>query len=567
MIVDSRIEQELQTLIAVSVEERDFKPDDFAGLCELCKVNRMYYDIDLGDNDRYRNFRTGKRAILGNEQDGVVVLYDNKRPTGLKLSYAYYYNGFEYVHAHIEFRPEISEADIDPDLYQYLADFIYMLTSRRNMHLMLEFAELTDSQTGIPNISFLAGKYHRIMAQADPADYVFLRINVKNFRYINETAGANAGNEAIVSYSRKIILLIDDDEGICRMGGDNYAAFIRRDHLDHFIEELRSVTLTDLKSAPGRSFRMEPRIGMDGDISDGGDHSFLARFNEASRACELAKSRFKKDILVYTKDLETIINKGIEILGIFPDALKAHEIVPFFQAKVDMRTGLLVGFEALARWRRGDSFIYPDQFIPVLEKENLIPQLDMVILEETCICIRKWREMGLKPPRISVNFSKKNLYVPDIASRIRDAVCKNGLTPQDIEIEITETLKESEYENLIDFVNSLKQDGFHISVDDFGTGYSSLSLIHNLDVDVIKIDKSFVDKLPSDRKSRILIESVVSIVDRLNFSTIAEGVETKEQGAALLSIGCHIAQGYYYSRPSDFEATTAIIKDPPFEPI
>ena len=232
-----------------------------------------------------------------------------------------------------------------------------------------------------------------------------------------------------------------------------------------------------------------------------------------------------------------------------------------------MRDGSLVGFEALCRWKHEGRFIYPDEFIPVLDKNSFIPELDMAIFKETCSSIRQWKNMGLNPPVVSSNFSKKNLFVPNIEDKIADVIDDFGLSPNDVEIEITESVKDNEYEQLMSFISNLKERGIRISIDDFGTGYSSLSLIHNIDADAIKIDRSFVDKLPDDKRSRILIESIISIANRLNMSVIAEGVENEKQGRALLEMGCDKAQGYFYSKPVDFEEATRLIEESVFKPM
>ncbi|MBQ8970686.1 MAG: EAL domain-containing protein, partial [Lachnospiraceae bacterium] len=247
-----------------------------------------------------------------------------------------------------------------------------------------------------------------------------------------------------------------------------------------------------------------------------------------------------------------------QIIGMFIPALKKKEFEPFFQAKVDMTTGELVGFEALCRWFHEGSLIYPDQFIPAIDSQGLIHELDMEILRLTCESIRKWKDMGLNPPPVSVNISRKNIFVPGIEEKILSIIKKSGIDSSAIEVEITETATEEEYLRLVDFINQLKQYGLRISIDDFGTGYSSLSLIHNINADVIKIDKSFVDALFTDEKSSVLVESIIQLAQRLGMKTIAEGVETAMQGMTLVGMGCKNAQGYYYSKPADFQATTEI---------
>ncbi|MBQ9604060.1 MAG: EAL domain-containing protein [Firmicutes bacterium] len=191
----------------------------------------------------------------------------------------------------------------------------------------------------------------------------------------------------------------------------------------------------------------------------------------------------------------------------------------------------------------------------------------MTILNETCIAIKQWLDMGLEPPRVSVNISRKNLFVPDIEAEIIDIINKNGLETSRIEIEITESAQEEEFNRLIDFLAKLKNQGLCISIDDFGTGYSSLSLINRINADIIKIDKSFVGSMLNDKKSSMLIETIIQIAKRLDMETIAEGVEIADEGKALIELGCVNAQGYYYSKPVDFETAARIIKEKSFKPI
>ena len=383
---------------------------------------------------------------------------------------------------------------------------------------------------------------------------------------MNETAGAKCGDETIVKYSRMILDIADDNECICRMGGDNFAMFILKEHLSDVIKKLESVSVSRLDTAPGRSFDISAWIGIS-DTTDNSNKPFNIYLDEAATACNIGKTRLKRNVVFYSEELKLMMNQGREILAIFRPAIKNREFHPFFQAKVDMRNGKLVGFEALCRWLHDGRFIYPNQFIPILDKEGLIHELDMAIFREVCASIKKWKDMGLTPPRISSNFSRKNLFVPNIENKILEVIQENEIDVSDIEIEITESVKEAETDRLIDFVKNLKGFGLHISIDDFGTGYSSLMLIHNIDADVVKIDKSFVDNIPGDRKSEVLIESIISIAKNLDMSLIAEGVETAEQGQELLKLGCPNAQGYYYSKPVDFDAATEIIRTPPYRSI
>ncbi|MBQ9384440.1 MAG: GGDEF domain-containing protein [Ruminiclostridium sp.] len=545
---------------------RDLKDDDFRELCEALNVSKLYYDIDLGDGGRYRDHLTKKRVFSENEIDGKIMLYDNGEKTDLRLIYPYYYEGLEYVHAYTEFREGITLGDVDSEVFQLAADLVYLIASRQNMRSMLDFAEMTDAQTGIPNVVHIGRRFAEAIRRIPPENFFVMYINLQNFKYINETAGAKCGDEAIVQYSRILPTLTDPDECVCRMGGDNFAMYLKKEHLSDTLRKLESISIGHLDTAPGRSFEISSWIGIT-EIAKGDTRPFNIHLDEAAIACSIGKTRLKRSVVFYTEELKMMMNRGREIMAMFRPAVRNREFLPFFQAKVDMRTGELVGFEALCRWMHEGRFIYPNQFIPVLDKEGLIHELDMAIFRETCASIKHWKDMGLTPPRISSNFSRKNLFVPGIESKIFDVIKENGIDVSDIEIEITESVKEAETDRLIDFVRNLKELGLHISIDDFGTGYSSLMLIHNIDADVIKIDKSFIDNIPGDHKSEVLIESIISIAHNLDMQLIAEGVETAEQGRELLKLGCPNAQGYFYSKPASFDEATELIRNPPFKPI
>ncbi len=544
-----------------SIDERQYKE-----LCQKMNVTKMYYDMDLGGEDRYRNHRTGELVIDVKEKDKKLILYDSGESGGMVKEYKYYYDSFEYVHAYIELRKGIEEKDIDEELYSFFADVIYILVSRINMRRMLDHAEASDVLTGIPNISFVQKKYYKRLQDTRPQELLVLRMNLRNFKYINEVAGASAGDEAVIQYARKLINFVEEDEGIGRLGGDNFIVFLNKENLKRFLKKVSSVTISKLKSAPKNKFEVSAWVGVSS-LADNENKTFLERLNDANVACGIGKSRLKQDVVFYGDDLKKMIMQGRDIIGAFPMAVKEHEFMPFFQPKVDMRTGELVGFEALCRWFHGGHYIFPDQFIPILDREGLIPELDMAIFDETCRAIKRWKEMGLNPPRISSNFSKKNLFIPKIEDRILQVIEDNGLGPEDVEIEITESMKDIEYDRLIRFVSNLKEHGLHIAIDDFGTGYSSLSLLHNIEADVIKIDKSFTDVITTDNKSAILIESIITIAQKLDMEIIAEGVETADQGKMLMDRGCFYAQGFYYSRPVDYLSATEIIRKKPFSPV
>lgn len=549
-----------------AASEHALTMEDFKKACEFLQIARLSYDMDIGKDSRYRDPRTNELMLGAVEKGGRILLYEHGE-VGETLIFPYFYDGVEFCHAYVGMKVGVDVNAVDMELMQYMADTVYVLVSRQNMRIMLDLAEVTDAQTGIPNVLYIRKKYHSMIEEGvSPDSYAVLYANLQNFKYLNEVGGARCGDEGIVRYARFIMNFFDKQECVCRMGGDNFVMFVKVEHLQQIIDRFQHVVLSNLTSAPNRTFEISAWIGISMP-KPGVEQSFRSRLEEAAVACNMGKARLRRKVVEYSGELADMINRGRQIMSMFHPAVTNHEIQPFFQAKVNMETGELVGFEALCRWIHEGRFIFPDQFIPVLEKEDMMFDLDMTMLRETCRRIRQWKESGLKPPRISVNCSRKNLLVKGIEDKIPEIVEEFGVDPGSLEIEITESAKEKEQDRLIEFVLNMKAKGFHVAIDDFGTGYSSLSLIHNINADVIKIDKSFVDVLLKDRKSEILIESIVNISQRLQMEVIAEGIETKEQAKLLVQLGCPNAQGYYYSKPVDFDQTTEILKNPGFQPI
>lgn len=540
------------------------KSEDYAELCQSVNVCKMYYDIDLG-YERYIDPRTRKLVIADNFVDNKIILYDEGKKTDLTLKYTYFYDTVEYVHAYIEFPEGITKDELKLDIYDFLADQIFLLVSRQNCRIMLDYAENYDIQTSVPNVGYLYKFYAQQMTKAAPDKYCVIFSNLRNFKYINETGGTRTGDEVLIKFAHALVSYVDDDECVCRMGGDNFVMLIKQKNLDKLIEKLECWEITGINSAPDKTFDITAWMGITRLTTD--DVPIRVRIEQSSIACSFGKHQLKKRVVFYDEQLAGMLRHSREITALFHPAVAKHEFTPFFQPKVNMLTGELIGMEALCRWKHDGKYIFPDQFIPILDQQGLTHELDMAILNETCRAIKKWLDMGLNPPRVSFNISRKNLFIPHIEEIILDIIKSNNVSTDRLEIEITETAKEDEIDRLISFLATLKKNGLQIAIDDFGTGYSSLSLIHNINADIIKIDKSFISALDSNSKSSVLVKTIIQIADRLDMDVIAEGVETADEGKALIDMGCINAQGYYYSKPVDFDSITEIIKNNGFSPI
>ena len=235
----------------------------------------------------------------------------------------------------------------------------------------------------------------------------------------------------------------------------------------------------------------------------------------------------------------------------FREGLEKQEFFVVFQPKVYTRDNTLYGGEALVRWDRGGSVIYPGDFIEVLEQEHLIATLDLYVLEHTCMALRKWIDSGADPVKISVNFSNDHLWDSGLVDDIVAVVDRYGIDHSLIEIEMTETADVNEIPQLMTYVELLHSNGFTVAMDDFGTGYSSLQILQSVSVDVLKIDRSFVTAVAEDKNKRenVILRHIINMADDLGVEIVAEGVETGIQRENLIGMNCHRIQGYVFDKP------------------
>lgn len=245
----------------------------------------------------------------------------------------------------------------------------------------------------------------------------------------------------------------------------------------------------------------------------------------------------------YRKILEERLKNGI----------KNNEFVIYLQPKFYTNTGKLAGAEALIRWNRDGKLVMPNIFIPLFEKYELITELDTYVLENICRLQQQWRKQEYNIVTISVNESRLHLYNKNHINDLIDLVNKYNVQPNTIELEMTETTVVNNVELAKEAEKNVHKLGFIVSMDDFGTGYSSFSMLKNINIDVLKMDKSFFDDVLESRRGKIIIEAIIEMSHKLNMKVVAEGIETKEQVEYLKNVKCDMIQGYYFEKPMTIE--------------
>lgn len=242
-----------------------------------------------------------------------------------------------------------------------------------------------------------------------------------------------------------------------------------------------------------------------------------------------------------------ILNKRLQ------DGIKNKEFLIYLQPKFYAKIGELAGAEALIRWNRNGKIVMPNVFIPLFEKYELITTLDMYVLENVCGLLSKWSNQNYKIVPISVNESRQHLYNKNHVDELIALINKYNISTNMIELEMTETTVVHNVELAKEAERNVHKLGFVVSMDDFGTGYSSFSMLKNINIDILKMDKSFFDDILESRRGKIIIESIIDMAHKLDIKVVAEGIENKEQLEYLRKIGCDIIQGYIYEKPITIE--------------
>jgi diguanylate cyclase (GGDEF)-like protein len=432
------------------------------------------------------------------------------------------------------------------------------LTRNRLLGIVERFAFYDDN--GYPNVRSFMRYLERLKENNDIGGHTAVRFNLRHFTLINQQIGRYSGDMVIRNYYSMLEKAIGNKGLICRVGGDNFVAIFETSIVDEIVELLRGVPVI-YDPASGKRIMVSASAGVfsmpDGyDVDIAGDV-----MDHVLAAMQSARTGGKDSIVFYSEQMDKNKEKEkkMRLQQLFPIAIINKEFKVFYQPKINVNTGELVGAEALCRWFHDDRIVPPMEFIPLLEQSMDICTLDFYMLDHVCQDISRWIKEGRKIVRISVNLSRKHMMDVDLLDHILNIVDKYSVPHKYIEIELTETTTDVEFRDLKRVVSGLQQAGIYTSVDDFGMGYSSLNLIREIPWNVLKVDKSFLPVDEDDDKSTrsVMFKYVVSMAKELGLECIAEGVETQNQVKILQDNSCFFAQGYYFDKPlslHDFEA-------------
>ena len=399
-----------------------------------------------------------------------------------------------------------------------------------------------DPLTGLYNTAFFLSivkqfdTYHKDLAMDA------MIVNINYFHMINERYGRSYGDEVLCRVGTRIKRYIEGEGGIiCRRDGDVFMIYCP--HREDYEDILKD-------ACEGMDSRIRLRMGVYPNVDKSLDVE--RRFDRAKLASDTVRNTFTKSVAVYDDKLRKSEIYVEQLLEDFPRAIAENQFVVYYQPKFAIQATMPVlnSSEALVRWQHPElGLISPGVFIPLFESNGLIRQLDSYVWRRVARQMRDWKDRLDFCLPVSVNVSRVDMFDNDLVDQIKGLVKEFGLSPDEFLLEITESAYTQDSTQIIETVNRLRQEGFHIEIDDFGSGYSSLSMISTLPMDALKLDMEFMHNAFKERKNTKMLDAVIDIAYSLEVPTIAEGVETAEQMFALKEMGCDIVQGFYFSKP------------------
>jgi diguanylate cyclase (GGDEF)-like protein len=416
------------------------------------------------------------------------------------------------------------------------------------------YQAMHDPLTGLPNKALLLDRVGNSIARRRPPGHaaVLMFLDLDDFKRVNDSLGHSAGDEVLVALAERLVKSVRSGDSVAHFGGDEFAILLEAKDPDEATAAARRI-LGDLAkpfALEGREVKFTASVGI-----------ALARTNEmrsedlmrnAFTALHTAKERGRAEIVVFEEAMHSSALSRLDLEQDLRHAVDNNGLDVYFQPLMNLSDLTVHGFEALVRW------IHPERgvvsafhFIPLAEDAGLTPKIDRMVLQRTCAKVRELNRtiFADRPAAAHVNLSPTSIRQADFVDTLSADIAESGLDPSQLVLEITESVMMHDVEQAASRLRAIKSLGVKLALDDFGTGYSSLSYLRSFPVDVVKIDKLFVDEIETDEGASALVQAILRLGLGLTFEVVAEGIETREQMKSLLDLGCVYGQGYYLAHP------------------
>jgi len=410
-----------------------------------------------------------------------------------------------------------------------------------------------DTLTGLPNRLLFMDRMDQAISRSIRAEekFTLLFIDVDHFKVINDSMGHEAGDKLLKLITERLQKTLRRSDTIARLGGDEFTVILENmSVLDDIVFVARNLLeeLSQPVMLNDRELCVAASIGIAIFPDDGENFGNLLK--NADTAMYRAKEKGRNTFEFYTAEMSAVAMYRLELENSLRNAIDKKEFVVYYQPKFDLKNRQCWGMEALVRWNHPyDGIISPDDFIPLAEETGMIVMLGKWVIETACAQLSEWKEKGYQIRNLAINISARQFREQNLPSLFEKILNNTNLEAADIEVELTENTLVENNDKAKEILGKLHNMGLRIALDDFGTGYASMAYLKDFPIDTVKIDRSFISDIPSNKEDMAIVKAIASLTDALDLCLIAEGVEQDQQIEFLKDIGCEQAQGYYWGRP------------------
>jgi diguanylate cyclase (GGDEF)-like protein/PAS domain S-box-containing protein len=440
------------------------------------------------------------------------------------------------------------------------------ITTHKQLEEELAHQALHDSLTDLANQSLFRDRVEHALARLDhtPGRVAVLFLDLDNFKNVNDSLGHSAGDELLIGVSQRLKLCLRVADTAARLGGDEFAILLEDagsereviDVAERLLDSLQksfTVGTTDVSASASIGIAMSPLSATCDQL-----------LRNADLAMYTAKRHGRGRFELFQPEMHAAAVERLNVEAELRRAIERDELVVYYQPIVELRSSHIIGVEALVRWNHPTrGLLGPDVFIGLAEETGLIHEIDSRVLARACKQVRRWQydHIAHQSLEVSVNLAPRQLLNAGLIADVEKVLSANGLEPGCLILEITEGAMMRDAEAAIENLHALKALGVRLAVDDFGTGYSSLTYLQRFPIDILKIDRSFIESIDGSSEDAALAHAIIRLAETLHLTPIAEGVERETQRARLIELGCELAQGFHFARPAPAADITALLAD------